>query len=175
MTGTSNFLVPNGTFIVELIAFLIVLAVVGRYVLPPVNRALKERQAQIQHELAAADQARAEAASAADERRAALEEARRRAREIIEQANRAAEQAVATAAAQGQEEHDRILASATTEVSQARQRALDEATAQMGELVMDVVERIIGREVDAGVHQDLLDQAIAAVQGESGQAQGTGA
>ena len=34
MTATSNFLVPNGTFIVVLIAFIIVLGVIGKYVLP---------------------------------------------------------------------------------------------------------------------------------------------
>ena len=36
--ATSNFLIPNGTFIVELVAFIIVLGVVARYILPPVNK-----------------------------------------------------------------------------------------------------------------------------------------
>jgi F-type H+-transporting ATPase subunit b len=166
MMATSNFLVPNGTFIVELLAFLIVLGVIARWVLPWVNAQLTARQEQIRSALAAADEARVDASKADEERRRALEEARRRAREILEQANRAAEKARTDAAAQGQEEHDRILASATAEVSQARQRALEEATAQLGQLVMDVVERVIGREVDAGVHRDLVDQAIAAVHAE---------
>jgi F-type H+-transporting ATPase subunit b len=163
MIATSNFLVPNGTFIVELVAFLIVLAVIARYVLPPINKALKDRQAQIQSELAAADRARAEASAADEDRRQALEEARRRAREIVEQATRTAEKTRSDAAAQGQEEHDRILANATAEVSQARQRALEEATAQLGQIVMDVVERVIGREVNADDHRDLVNEAIAAV------------
>ncbi len=172
MIGTSNFLVPNGTFIVELLAFLIVLVFIARVVLPPVNRALGARQAQIQSELAAADQARAEAAAADEERRQALEEARRRAREIVEQASRSAERVRADAAAEGEEEHDRILASASAEVDRARQRALEEATAQMGQLVMDVVERVIGREVDADVHRDLVDEAIAAVNVDGGSSTG---
>ena len=172
MIGTSNFLVPNGTFIVELLGFLIVLAFIARVVLPPVNRALVARQAQIQSELAAADPARAEAAAADEERRQALEEARRRAREIVEQASRSAERVRADAAAEGEEEHDRILASASAEVDRARQRALEEATVQMGQLVMDVVERVIGREVDADVHRDLVDEAIAAVNVDGGSSTG---
>jgi F-type H+-transporting ATPase subunit b len=163
MIATSNFLVPNGTFIVELVAFLIVLAVIARYVLPPVNKALRDRQAQIQSELAAADKARAEASAADEDRRQALEEARRRAREIVEQATRSAEKTRSDAAAQGQEEHDRILANANAEVNQARQRALEEATAELSQLVMDVVERVIGREVNAEDHRDLVNEAIAAV------------
>jgi F-type H+-transporting ATPase subunit b len=172
--ATSNFLVPNGTFIVELIAFVIVLVVVGRFVLPPVNRLIRERQARIEAELAAADQAREAAARAAEERRAALEEARRRAREIIEQANRSAEQVREAAVAQGQEEHDRILAAAASELEQARRRALDEATARMGELVVEAVERVIGRTVDPEVHRDLIDEAISGIQAQDRAATGGG-
>jgi F-type H+-transporting ATPase subunit b len=166
--ATSNFLVPNGTFIVELIGFVIVLGVVARYLLPPVNKALRERQAKISQELAAADQARADAAAAEDERREALEEARRRAREIVELANRSADKTRGDATVQAQEEHDRILANATAEVAQARQRAIEEAASQMGQIVMDVAERVVGREIDADAHRELVNEAIAAVNTDAG-------
>src|SRR6202012_1026696 len=42
--GGSNFLVPNGTFFVELAIFLIVLGVIGTFVVPPISRVLKERE-----------------------------------------------------------------------------------------------------------------------------------
>jgi F-type H+-transporting ATPase subunit b len=172
MMATSNFLVPNGTFIVELISFLIVLGVVARYLLPPINRALRERQAQIQSELEAADRARSEALAADEERRRELEDARRRAREILEQAERAAERTRTDGVAAAQEEHDRILANATAEVSLAKQRALEEATTQVGQLVIDVVERVIGREIDDQVHHDLVDEAISALRNDDGGATG---
>jgi F-type H+-transporting ATPase subunit b len=38
--ATSNFLVPNGTFIVVLLAFLVVVWVIGKKVLPVLNKAL---------------------------------------------------------------------------------------------------------------------------------------
>ena len=41
--ATSNFLVPNGTFIVVLIAFIIVLRVITKYVLPPLNAESAQR------------------------------------------------------------------------------------------------------------------------------------
>ena len=68
--ATSNFLVPNGTFIVVLIAFIIVLGVITKYVLPVLNAALSERQEQIRGELEAADKAKADAEEADVERRA---------------------------------------------------------------------------------------------------------
>jgi hypothetical protein len=34
--------------------------------------------------------------------------------------------------------------------------------------VLEVVERIIGREVDLNAHRDLIDEAVASVQSETG-------
>ena len=39
----SNFLVPNGTFIVVLIAFVIMFIILAKYVAPPINRAMTSR------------------------------------------------------------------------------------------------------------------------------------
>ena len=161
--ATSNFLVPNGTIVAELIAFVIVLAVMARYILPVVNKALRERQEGIRAELEAADEAKADAAATDEERRAELEAARQQAREIVAQANRTAEQVGVDAQARGQSEYDRMLAAADAEVKLARQRALEEAAARLGEVVVDVVERVIGREVDVEAHRDLIGEAAAAL------------
>jgi F-type H+-transporting ATPase subunit b len=168
--ATSNFLIPNGTFIVEVIAFLIVVGIVWKYILPPVNKMLAERQSTIAAELAAADEAKDDAARADTERRAELERARSRAREIVEQAEHVAERLTEEGKLRGQGEYQRLVSSAEAEVRLARQRALEEAAARLGELVVDVVERIIGREMDAAAHRDLIDEAVAALAGDTGRA-----
>jgi F-type H+-transporting ATPase subunit b len=163
----SLFLLPNGTFIVELVVFLAVIFIVGKYVLPFINKAMAQRQEEIRSELAAAEAARVEAAQADEERRQALEQARQQAREIVAQANRTAEKVTADGQQRGQAEFERLVASATAEVELARQRALEEASAHLGEVVVEVVERIIGREVNAEAHRDLLDEAIRALASSS--------
>jgi F-type H+-transporting ATPase subunit b len=42
--GTQNFLVPNGTFFFVLAIFLIVLGVIGKFVVPPIQKVLGERE-----------------------------------------------------------------------------------------------------------------------------------
>ena len=84
-----------------------------------------------------------------------LEEARHQAREIVVTANRTAEQVRTDAEARGQGEYERIVGNADVEIALARQRAVEEAASRMGEIVMEVVERVIGREVDAAAHRDL--------------------
>jgi len=175
--ATSNFLVPNGTFIFELIAFLIVLGVIGWKVLPPLNKMLTQRQEQIRGELEAADQAKTDAEEADAERRRELEEARHRAREIVAQANHTADQVTAARQAQAQAEYERIVNSAEAEVTVARQAAVEQITARVGEIVIAAAERVIGREIQASDHQDLINEAIAAVSAEAadtGAASGSG-
>jgi F-type H+-transporting ATPase subunit b len=174
---TSNFLVPNGTFIFELIAFLIVLGVIGWKVLPPLNKMLAERQDQIRGEIEAAEEAKTDAEQADAERRRELETARQQAREIVAQANRTADQIVTARQAQAQAEYERIVSSADAEVTIARQAAIENITARVGEIVLAAAERVIGREIQASDHQDLIDEAIAAVNAEAadtGAASGSG-
>jgi F-type H+-transporting ATPase subunit b len=173
--ATSNFLVPNGTFIVVLLAFLVVVWVIGRKVLPVLNKVLTERQDQIRGELEAADKAKSDAEEADVERRAALEQARAQAREIVTQANTTAERTVAQAEDRANEAAARIMASADAEVATARQAAVEEVTARVGEIVLAAAERVIGREIQAADHQDLIDEAIAAVRSESSSGAAAGA
>jgi F-type H+-transporting ATPase subunit b len=175
MPIASNFLVPNGTFIVVLIAFILVLTVIGKFVLPPLNKALTERQEQIRGELEAADKAKADAEEADTERRAALEQARAQARDIVSQAQTTADQIVVSATADAQGIHDRIVASADAEVVVARQAAVEEVTARVGEIVLAAAERVIGREINLSDHQDLIAEAIAAVRAETSPAATGGA
>ena len=171
MTSTliadSNFLIPNATLIVELVAFLIVLGIIGRVVLPRLNEQLDNRSARIKSQLEAADAAKADAASADEERRAALEEARHQAREIVAQANRTAEQVKTEAQANAQGEYERIVGNAEGELALARQRAIEEAAGRLGEIVLDTVERIIGREVSTEAHRDLIDEAVEALRSDA--------
>ena len=55
MIATSVFLIPNGTFFVELIVVGIILFLVTKYILPPLNKAMESRQEKIRTALEAAD------------------------------------------------------------------------------------------------------------------------
>ncbi len=103
MTTAGIFLLPNGTFFIELAVSLVLIFAIYKWVLPPLNKAMEERQEKIRTSLEAADQARADAEAADDERRSVLEQARQQAREIVATANRTAEQVRTDAQARGTE------------------------------------------------------------------------
>jgi F-type H+-transporting ATPase subunit b len=155
-------------FIIELIVALILLYLAWtKWPIPQLKVAMANQQEKIRSSLDAADKARSEALAADDERHAALEETRQTAQEIVAQANRTAEAVRVNAQARGEAEFERIVGSAETEVALARQRAVEEAANRMSEIVMDVVEQVIGREVDAEAHGDLIDEAVRALQADT--------
>ncbi len=167
MIGSSIFLLPNGTFFVELLVFAVIVIIMAKYVLPPLNKAMEGRQEKIRASLEAAEQARAEAAAAGDERAKVLAQARDQARDIVAAAQALAEQVKSEAGGRGQAEYDRIVGSANDEVATARQRAIEEASARIGEIVFELVNKIVGREVDQQTHQDLIREAVAALTAEA--------
>jgi F-type H+-transporting ATPase subunit b len=157
------FILPNATFIFQLIIFLVLIYVVGRKILPSINAAMEQRQERIRSSLDAADQARADSVAADDERRAVLETARHSAREVVAEANRTAEAVRVDFQTRGQAEYERIVDSAEAEVALARQRAIDEAADRVGEMAMDVVERVVGRRISVDTHGDLVAEAVSAL------------
>lgn len=163
----SIFLLPNGTFFIELVTMVVILLLMTKYILPPLNKALEARQEKIRESLAAADEAKAEAAAAGDERAQLLSAARDQAREIVAAAQATSDQVRSEAAGRGQAEYDRIIANANAEVDTARQRAIDEASARIGTVVFELVNQIVGREVDESSHQDLVREAVAALHVEA--------
>ena len=106
--GGNNFLVPNGTFFFVLAIFLIVLGVIGKWVVPPVSKALRERDAMVKHTVedtrAAADQFaaadkdyQAEMAKARGEASKLRDGARAEGRKVLEDMRgRASEQVAST-------------------------------------------------------------------------------
>ena len=167
MSTGSIFLLPNGTWFVELLVFIIILYIVAKYALPKMNAMIEARQEKIRTALQAADEARAAADAAGDERARVLTGAREQARDIVANAQALADQVKAESAGRGQVEYDRIVALANTEVASARQRAIDEASARIGEIVFDLVAKVVGREVDQAAHQDLVREAVAALSAEA--------
>jgi F-type H+-transporting ATPase subunit b len=165
-------LIPNATLIVEVIAFLVVLGFLAKYVLPILNKALEERQEQIATALDAAEKARADAAEAGHQRQETLDEARRQAQEIVAAANKAAERVKAQAEERGRLEYERLVARAEAEIAGARQRAVEEVSTKVGALVISVARQVIGREIDESTHRTLIEEAVSALRASVGTSSG---
>src|ERR1044072_1005489 len=105
----SNFLVPNATFIAEVIAFAIIIWIMAKYIVPPINRAMAERQAAIRRQFAELDEAEADARKGEANYKEQLNNAKHEAARIREEAREQGAQIVQEAREKAQAEADRII------------------------------------------------------------------
>jgi F-type H+-transporting ATPase subunit b len=168
--ASSNFLVPNGTFVIELLAFLIVVGVLGKYVLPYISKPMEERQQTIRQALLDAEEAKRRSAEAEEAYRRAISEARTQARAVVDEANRLAEQVRTDRRQQADEEFERRVAQARVEIDAQVRQATEALRRQVGDLAVAVVEKVLGEGLDDQVHRSLIDRTIAEVEAQAGAA-----
>jgi F-type H+-transporting ATPase subunit b len=144
----SNFLVPNGTFLVELAAFALLFYLLARYVIPPINKAMTGRQDAIRKQFADLEQARADANAAEAEFKAQIADARHEAARIREEAREQGAQIIAEMRQQGQSEAARIVDNGHTQLAAERQQAVASLRAEVGTLATTLAGRIVGESLD---------------------------
>ncbi|MGH9077868.1 MAG: F0F1 ATP synthase subunit B, partial [Acidimicrobiales bacterium] len=167
MIVASNFLVPNATFLVELVAFLLVLGVLAKYVLPPLNQMMDRRQATIRQGLDDAEEAKRRVAQTESEYHDAIAEARREARALVDEANRLGESLRGELRQRGEQEYERTIARASVDIEALSRRASEELRGQIAGVVVAVVEKVIGEAFDEQAQRAIIDRAIAEVEAEA--------
>jgi F-type H+-transporting ATPase subunit b len=163
----SNFLVPNGTFFVELFAFLLILFILGKYVIPPINNAMTARQDAIRKQFADLDQAKADAKSAEEEFRAQIADARHEAARIREDAREQGAAIIAEMREQAQAEASRIVEHAHAQIEADRQHAVTTLRSEVGSLATSLAGRIVGEALEDQARQSrVVDRFLADLEAE---------
>jgi F-type H+-transporting ATPase subunit b len=148
IVASSNFLVPNATFIVELIAFVIILGIIARYILPPVQKALRDRQEIIRQQIEDSEQAKQNLAEAERAYQNALNEARTEAAQIRENARAEAQRTLEELRTQAQEEQARIVARGDEQLASQRAAIVRELRSEIGTLAVELSEKIVSQRLE---------------------------
>ncbi len=144
----SNFLVPNGTFLVSLLAFAILVWIFGKYLIPPINKAMTDRQEAIRKEFADLERAEADARQAEADYKEQLNNAKHEAARIREEAREQGAQIVQEARDKAQVEADRIVEHAHTQIEADRKAAFASLRRDVGSLATTLAGRIVGESMD---------------------------
>ena len=151
----------NATLFVQAIVFAILVWFTMKFVWPPIANALDERAQKIAQGLAAADHAKAELAKANQEVEQRLAQTRNESSVLLADAERRAQQLIDEAKARAVEEGNRIVAAARAEAEQEMVKAREALREQVAVLAVKGAEQILRKEVNAGVHADLLNRLKA--------------
>jgi F-type H+-transporting ATPase subunit b len=148
----------NATLFVQAIVFLLLVLFTMKFVWPPIAKALDERAQKIAAGLAAAEKAKAELASANQRVEQELVKSRNETTNLLADAERRAQQIVEEAKGRATLEANKIVAAAQAEAEQQTVRAREALREQVAALAVKGAEQILRKEVNAGVHADLLDR-----------------
>jgi F-type H+-transporting ATPase subunit b len=162
-TGTAGVIDINGTVIVEILTFLIMLAVLARYVYPQVVRLAEARQRAVADLLREAEKARADAEADIKEAQAKLDEARKTAQQVIDAAAKSSEQLRQELREKAEEESRRTVENARKQIESERDQAIRSVRPEVADLVVQATEKVIGESLDDRKHKALVERAIEEV------------
>ena len=148
----------NATLFVQAIVFAILVWFTMKFVWPPIAAALDERAAKIADGLAAADKAKSELASANARVEQELAQSRNETATRLADAERRAQALIEDAKARATEEGNKIIAAAKVEAEQQAVQVREALREQVAVLAVKGAEQILRKEVNAGVHADLLSR-----------------
>ncbi|OYT91610.1 MAG: F0F1 ATP synthase subunit B [Burkholderiales bacterium PBB3] len=146
----------NGTLIAQAIVFALLVLFTMKFVWPPIAAALDERAGKIADGLAAADKAKSELSSANKRVEEELAKSRTETATRLADAERRGQAIVEEAKAKATAEANKIIAAAQAEAQQQTVKAREVLREQVAALAVKGAEQILRKEVNAGVHAELL-------------------
>ena len=153
----------NLTLVVQMLVFATLILITMKWIWPPILQAMEERQRKIAQGLAAAEEGEKELSQARGKADAIIREARERANQIIDQAQHRANDLVEQAKGTAGTEGARIVAAAHQQIELDTTRAKESLRREVAGIAVGAASKLLGREIDARTHADLLDKLAAQI------------
>ncbi|HEU0227670.1 MAG TPA: F0F1 ATP synthase subunit B [Arachidicoccus soli] len=136
-----------GLFFWTLLAFLLVLFILGKFAWKPILKMLDERESTIADSIATAEKARNEMAALKSENETLLQQAREERTKMLKEAKDASDKMIADAQSKAKSEYERIVADAQSAIAQQKNAALTEVKNKVGSLVIEVAEKVLRKQL----------------------------
>lgn len=157
-----DLLTPHfGLFAWTLVAFLIILFILSKFAWKPILNMLHERETGIANSIAAAEKVRAEMSQLQAENEVLLAKAREERTLILKEAKETREKIVNEAKDKAKVEADKILTEAKLQIEQQRNAALTAVKNDIGNLAIEVAEKVLRKEFAEGSAQKEYAKALA--------------
>jgi F-type H+-transporting ATPase subunit b len=159
-TGLSLVLPHTSELVAGILSFAIVFFFVWRKALPTINKTLEARQQAITGQLEHAEETKKEAESLLTDYKAQIADAKAEGNRLIEEARLTGEDLKADIVARAEEQAAQTLAKARDEAQAEKARAMAEARREVGEISVELAERIVGGSLDDKMQKDLIERYL---------------
>lgn len=143
------------------LTFMIFWILVGRFAFRPIKDALKQRESDIQSALDEARKAKEEMAQLSNDNQRLLNEAREERAKILREAKSTGDQLIQEARDKAKSEAQKIVTEARQEIENQKNKALNEVKNQVGQMSVDIAEKLIRQQMGQSQEQkNLLDKLV---------------
>jgi F-type H+-transporting ATPase subunit b len=150
-----------GNLIAQVVTFIILLIVLGKYVFPLLFKTMDQRAATIREGVENAEKSRRELAEAQQRVEALLEQARRDAQAAIGRATAAAEQVRVGIEQDAQKRAQDILTQAERRIQQEVAQARVQLRQEVADLAIQAAEHVVGKSMDQATSRRLVSEFVA--------------
>ena len=147
-------------FIAQLITFVIVLAVLAKFVFPKLSATLEARRRTLEQSLELAKQTEVALQKAQNKADELIKKAREEAGMALREAEKRAQEVIAKAEAGGAERAERIVSEAKAQLEIDKQVLRDELKEELAGLVAAATEVVLSEKIDIEKERRLIERAI---------------
>ncbi len=160
--AAGNFLIPDATFLAEIAAFIIILLVMYKFVVPPLQKSVTLRQEMIAKQIQDSKQAQERLDAAESEYKAMVAEARAEASRVRDEGNKIRQETIDAAKEQARIEAEAVTARAEARLEVERRQVFTELRGEIGRLAVELSERIVGESLADDERQSrVVDRFLA--------------
>ncbi|MDR2660544.1 MAG: F0F1 ATP synthase subunit B [Lactobacillaceae bacterium] len=162
-TGIIATTIPEGSALFLLVSFIILLALMKKFVFGPVQDMMDKRAQQINDDLDNAIQTKENALKDQEQIKFNLQESQKQAAELLNNARINAEKESSNLIGIAQARANDINRQARLDANQIKEDALNQAKNEIADLSLKIASQIVNKELNERTHQKLIDDFISEV------------
>ncbi|WP_254391722.1 F0F1 ATP synthase subunit B [Terribacillus sp. DMT04] len=151
---------PIGSMLIQLISFIILLALLKKFAWKPLLKVMQDRQEYISNEIDMAEASRKEAEAATKTAAEELKQTRAEAQAIIEEARKAGQQQEENIIAAARRESERLKEAAVEDIAHEKEKAMQALQAQVASLSVQIASKIIEKEISSEDQDKLISEYV---------------
>lgn len=149
-----------GDILVQLLFFLVLLAILKKFAWGPVMNKMEERENYVAGEIDAAEKNRAEAEQAQKEAQEQLDQVKQEAQKMMEEARATGEKQEKDIIAAARVEADRMKEQAQKDINNEKEQAVEALRGQVASLSVMIARKVIEKEISEQDQDKLIDEYI---------------
>lgn len=150
----------TSTIFWSIVVFVILVIVLWKFVLKPVNNMISKRQEEIREKIDTADRKSLEANEYLEEQKKTIDRSRVEAKKIIDEGKEAARKIKEEIENQASEKSKLMLENALIEIRSEKDRSINEVKDEMVDIALSASQKMISKSLSEEDHKKLIEESL---------------